>query len=79
MTESQIKKLKSAGFRRDEISHYKAGRITKIAKNKLKEMNKIIKPKQKRELKPLVITEDGVTLKKSRNIIIIDTRFLDKR
>ena len=78
MTESQLNKLKSAGFRRDEISHYKAGRFNKIAKKKIKEMNRIIKPKVRREIKPLVITEHGtstnsvtVSLKKSRNIIIL--------
>lgn len=72
MTEIQKDKLKSAGFRRYEISHYKAGRFDKIARNRLKEIVKIIEPKAKKDInKPLVITQNGVTLKKSKNIIII--------
>ncbi len=76
LTNKDIDKLKVAGFKSYEISHYKAGRFSRISKVKLNKIRGLIGIKKKRKKssypKPISITKMGIKLKKTKNIIIIN-------
>ena len=77
LTRKEVEKLKASGFAPYEISHYKAGRYDRIAKEKLRRMHQLVrtkKRKKKTEPKPILISKSGVRLKKNKNIIIINLR-----
>jgi len=63
LTKQQIDKLKEAGFRKDEISRFKNGNTAKLSKKRFAKMKLICFGKK--ENKPIVITESGITVKSS--------------
>lgn len=70
LTQQQIALLKEAGYKNYEISHFRHERYDKIGKHKLKEIKLIIFPKDKRiRDQPFVIASDGISLRRSKNII----------
>ncbi len=71
LTDEQIDKLKEAGFKWYEISHFKAGRTEKISKDKYKEMRTLVYPRKPRESRPILITNKGIRIRKSKQIIFL--------
>jgi len=77
LTKRELETLKASGFAPYEISHYKAGRFDRIAKEKLRQMHQLVRVKKRKkasEPKPFLITKNGIRLKKNKNIIIINLR-----
>lgn len=64
LTESDINKLKDAGFQSYEISHLKAGRFHRVSKKRFQQYKKLVVPKKSRTYnKPIIIEKDRIKLK----------------
>lgn len=64
ITKEHVDKLKESGFRKDEISRFKNGNTAKLSKKRFAKMKLICFGKK--ENKPILITEAGITVKQVR-------------